>query len=376
MLNRRGPLHPDWLGRCAGAPRPAPRPAQPVSRRAFLALGGAAAAAAAASLRASQQSRAYSLEPIAAGHTLKDAEGRVVLSYLTSKPEGVPLAGNSVCCIHPFNTLGGVAATDIAPADHRDHRGIFFAWHDMTFTKNVAQGAERGGGPPRSDRASRGAGGPDDQVTTVKGDFWGWGRFAPIENRVIRNTGVRLTETSEAAGTVTVANDWTIGPDVVMKEESTIRAAEEQGARVLDLTYRFSSDYDVTLNQMAFTGFCFRARKEGPYTFFDSNGEVTLPNSGATNPATDWPAKPWYSHQVTLPDGKIVSSAVIDHPSNPPSLWHGARSVSFLNPCISAPGPVTIPARRPLTLRYRAVAHDGKFPDGWLDRTAAAWRNR
>jgi hypothetical protein len=319
----------------------------PLSRRTFLALSGAVAVG--ASLGASQQSRAYTLEDIAAGKTLKDAQGRVVLSYLTSKPEGVPLAGNSVCCIHPFNTIGGVAATDIAPADHRDHRGIFFAWHDMTFTKNGQ---------------------------SVKGDFWGWGRFAPIDNRVIRNTNVNLIETSASAGTVRVTNDWTIGPDVVMKEASTIRAAEEQGVRVLDLTYTFTSDYDVTLNQMAFTGFCFRARKEGPYTFFDSNGEVTLPNSGATNPASDWPAKPWYSHQVTLPDGKIVSSAVIDHASNPPSLWHGARGVSFLNPCISAPGPVAIPSGKPLTLRYRAVAHDGKFADGWLDRMAAAWRTR
>ena len=319
---------------------------RPVTRRTFLALGGAATMG--ASLRA-RQARIYTLEDIAAGKTLKDAQGRVVLSYLTSKPEGVPLAGNSVCCIHPFNTLGGERATDIAPADHRDHRGIFFAWHDMTFVKNGQ---------------------------SVKADFWGWGRFAPTADRVIRNRSVTLTGASAAAGDVAVVNDWMIGPDVVLKEESTIRAAEEQGARVLDLTYRFTSDYEVTLNQMAFTGFCFRCRKEGPYTFFDSNGEVTLPNSGATNPATDWPARSWYSHLVTLPDGKVIASAVIDHPGNPPSLWHGARGVSFLNPCITAPAPVTIPAGRALTLRYRTVAHDGAFPAGWLDRMAGSWRSR
>ena len=155
---------------------------------------------------------------------------------------------------------------------------------------------------------------------------------------------------------------------------TTIRAAEDQGARVLDLAYRFTSDYDVTLDQMAFTGFCFRCRKDGPYTFFDSQGEVKLPNSGATKPESDWPARDWYSHVVTLPDGKIVSSAVIDHPSNPPSAWHGARSVSFLNPCITAQAAKEIPARQPLTLRYRAVAHDGNFPEGFLDRMAKAWR--
>ena len=149
---------------------------------------------------------------------------------------------------------------------------------------------------------------------------------------------------------------------------------EEQGTRVLDLTYRFTSDYDVTLNRMAFTGVCFRCRKDGRYVFSDSKGEVTLPNSAATDPESDWPARDWYSHTLDITGGKTVASAVIDHPSNPPTAWHGARAVSFLNPCIAAPGAVTIPAGKPLTLRYRAVVYDGKFPDGLLDRMAAEWR--
>ena len=71
-----------------------------LTRRMFLMLSGAAGMR--ASLKG--QRSAYTLEPDPAGKTLKDPAGRVVLSYLTSKPEGVPLAGNSVCCIHPFNT--------------------------------------------------------------------------------------------------------------------------------------------------------------------------------------------------------------------------------------------------------------------------------
>jgi hypothetical protein len=110
--------------------------------------------------------------------------------------------------------------------------------------------------------------------------------------------------------------------------------------------------------------------------YADSKGEVTLPDSGPTAPESNWPARDWYSHTVTRPGGKTVASAVIDHPSNPPSTWHGVRLVSFLNPCIAAAKPVTIAARQPLTLRYRAVTHDGRFPDGWLDRMAAEWRAR
>jgi len=78
--------------------------------------------------------------------------------------------------------------------------------------------------------------------------------------------------------------------------------------------------------------------------------------------------------EVTLADGKVLSSALIDHPTNPRSMWHGARGVSFLNPCISAPGAVQVPAGKTLALRYRAVAFDGPFPAGMLDQMAAAWR--
>jgi hypothetical protein len=319
-----------------------------LDRRSFLALSGAGLVG--ASLRG--QTRTYTLETMAAGKTLKDAAGNVVLSYLTSKPEGIPLAGNSVCCIHPFNTPGGEAATDIAPPDHRDHRGIFFAWHDMTFAKNGQ---------------------------SVKADFWGWGAHAPTDGRVIKNRSVDLVSADGARAEIKVINDWMIGTDRVMEATETIRAGAFSGdrGRTLDLTYVFTSDYDVTLNPMAFTGFCFRCRKEGPYTFFNPDGEVTLekfPNSNANRPETDWPAKTWYSHRVALQNGKVVSSAVIDHPSNPPSLWHGARSVSFLNPCVSAEGAVQIPAGKTLTLKYLAITRDGEFPQDYLNDVAAEWR--
>ncbi len=315
----------------------------PFSRRVFLALTGAAAFR--SSLRG--QSRGWALESGVAGKTLTDPNGRVVFGYLTSKPPGVPLEGNSACCIHPFNTVGGECATDIAPADHRDHRGIFFAWHDVSFT--------RGG-------------------ETLRGDFWGWGQFAPIESRVIVNRELRLARSDASSAEVAVRNDWTIGKQTVMQEATTIGASDRAGMRLLDLTFRFTSDYDVTINRMAFTGLCFRCRKDGEYVYSDSKGEVKLPDSKPTVPESDWPAREWYSHTVVHDGGKTVASALIDHPGNPPSLWHGVRLVSFLNPCISAPRAVTIRAGSALTLRYCAVTQDGAFTTGVLDKLAAEWR--
>jgi hypothetical protein len=91
-------------------------------------------------------------------------------------------------------------------------------------------------------------------------------------------------------------------------------------------------------------------------------------------PESDWPAKPWYGYTLTLDDGKVAGVAVIDHPKNPPSLWHNHRDIRMLNPCIVAPGEVKLKANQPLVLRYRVVAHDGKTPVEALSKMAEVWR--
>ena len=174
-----------------------------MTRRTFLEMAGAAAVGA----RNRQLKRSYTLEPGPNGMILKDPAGHVVLAYLTSKPEG--LAGNSACCIHPLNTLAGERVTDLAPPDHKDHRGLFFAWHNVEFRK----GAD-----------------------LLKGDFWGWGRYAPVEDRVIVSKEVRLVRADARTADLAVTNDWMIGQQAVMREAVTIGVSEERGARVLDLS--------------------------------------------------------------------------------------------------------------------------------------------
>ena len=79
----------------------------------------------------------YELEPAAAGKSLKAPDGRVVLTYLTSKPEGLNLRANSACCFHPVVTPSGERLTDLAPGDHVHHRGIFLAWHSIDFRRKA-----------------------------------------------------------------------------------------------------------------------------------------------------------------------------------------------------------------------------------------------
>ena len=283
-----------------------------MERRDFLRIAAAAASAG----TVSGQGKAYTFESEASGKTLKTPSGQTVFTYLTSKPEGVPLAGNSACCFHPLNTPSGERVTDIAPADHKDHRGLFFAWHEMTFH------------------------GKDGDV---KGDFWGWGRFAPTEGRIIENRVLRLLRADAQTAEIAIQNDWNIQGRKALDESATAKVSERQGARILDLQYRFGSDAGVTLNQMAFTGLCLRCRKDGQAYFSDTKGKVTLPDSNATKPELNWPAADWYSYTIALENGKTIAAAVIDHPANPKSTWHEPTRLAFLNPCIAAPGPSTFP---------------------------------
>jgi hypothetical protein len=317
----------------------------PFHRRAFL---GALGAATARSVLAAPD---YVLEPNAAGQTLKAPDGRTALAYLVRKPEGIPLAGNSVCCFHPLNTPSGERVTDIAPSDHRDHRGVFFAWQSLDFHKN-------------------------DKV--LRGDFWGWGRFAPTDGRLIQNRDIRLVHADSSSAELAISNNWIIDGETVMTEQTSARAHEAQGARVLDLVYRFQSDWEVVVDHVAFTGLCVRCRNDGKAYFSNAEGKVDLPDSNPLKPEMNWPAANWYSHTISLNGansiGKTVTTALIDHPANPESTWHEPRGVSFLNPCISALREVALPAGKPFVLRYRVVALDGEAPAGVLKSLSAEWR--
>jgi hypothetical protein len=79
---------------------------------------------------------------------------------------------------------------------------------------------------------------------------------------------------------------------------------------------------------------------------------------------------------VTLPEGKEFTVAVVNHPKNPPSLWHNHRDIRMLNPCIVAPAEVKLTQGKPLVLRYRTIAMDGGISVDDLNKLAAEWRGR
>jgi hypothetical protein len=306
---------------------------------------------------------AYTLIPVTDGQELKTPDGRTVFQYVTRKPANTRLLAASACYFHPLNTPSGERVTDVAPGDHRHHRGVFLAWHSMEFRQ-------------KADFSSFGPTGPTRGFNINRGDFWGWGQFAPTQDRVIRNRGVRLAQADAGRAVVEIVNDWMIGDSRMMEEATAVEVRERDGVYVVDLAYKLTPSQDLLLNQTAFGGFCVRARNDGESYYANTAGKVGLADPHYSVPELNWPAADWYDYTIGLTGGKTIGAAVVDHPGNPPATWHNPRYVWMINPCIVARGPVTVKHGTPLTLRYRVVMHDGATPKALLDALAKDWRSK
>jgi hypothetical protein len=301
----------------------------------------------------------YTLEPAPFGMQLKTPDGRVVFEYLTKKPDG--LTSPSAACFHPVNTPTGERVTSLAPDDHPHHRGMYIAWEDAEFRQPLD--------PARRTPTSSLYG-----WSVTKADFWGWGQYAPREGRVIQNRSIKLASADAAKAQVEIHNDWNVDARKMADETTTATVAERDGVYVIDVVFRLAVLVDFQLNKQAFSGFNFQARKDGQSHYTYPGGVVTLPDGHYSVPELNWPSAPWYGYVIALTSGKTVGAAVLDHPSNPPTTWHGSRGLWMLNPNIAALWPVTIKTDAPLTLRYRVVVHDGDTPTALLNKLSDEWR--
>jgi len=264
------------------------------------------------------------------------ALGRKVAEYQMRAPVGTKLVVDSGDFFHPVYTPRGVVITDLAPSDHPHHRGVFLGWVEMHGAKDA--------------------------------DFWGWGEHAPIQGRQIVNRSLSVMESG-----LETLSDWQADGVVLIHEKLTARMTNSGNVNLLDLDYHLTPVSDLKLARWAFSGFCLRTRKEGAIEFFSPAGSVQLPNPSHLKPESDWPDAPWYACTVKL-EGGLAGAAIINHSSNPPTLWHNHRDVRMINPCIVAPAEVNLKKGQPLRLRYRVVTFDGEVPTAALNTLAAEFR--
>ncbi len=256
--------------------------AQPIDRRGFLTAATGMVAGAAMRGRARMQTGAYTLDTDPLGKALKDGNGRTVFVYMTKRPDNPNFWANSTCCFHPLFTPSGERITDFAPGDHHHHRGVFLAWHSMTFHR-------------KADFSKLGPLGPTHGSDINRADFWGWGQFAPIDKRVITNRDIRLVKADARSAELEIVNDWNIEDQRYLAERTTVGWHEEKGGHVLDLTYQLTPDWDLTLDRTAFGGFCVRARNDGESGYWDPSGKVSRPDPHYSAPDLNWPDRDWYA---------------------------------------------------------------------------------
>jgi hypothetical protein len=309
------------------------------------------------------QAAAYTLEPTQYGMQLKTPDGRIVLEYMTKRPENIGLTSPSVACFHPVRTPSGEVITSLAPDDHPHHRGIYFGFHDSQFFEPATR-------PSLSATASLKA------ATVRRADFWGWGVYAPREGRVVQNRDIKLTKSDAGHAELEIVNDLLIEGRNMGSDGYKAVVTERDGVFIIDLDYHLTPRVEYVANKNAFGGFVLQARKDGESAYSTPAGIVTRRDPHYAYPELDWPSEPWYDYSITVKgSGKALGAAVIDHPSNPPTLWHNSRTLWMLNPVITALGPVTITPDAPLKLRYRIVVHDGLTPTAVLNKLSAEWRS-
>jgi Family of unknown function (DUF6807) len=276
---------------------------------------------------------------------------KILATYQLKPDKKVELPVESACYFHPLKTPAGIPVTDVAPFDHPHHRGVFLGWVEM-------HGGDGG----------------------VNADFWGWGEHAPTKDRRIVHRELLKAATGKGCA-FEVRNEWMAGEQVVIDEYLRADARNILGATVLDVQYTLTPKSEIKLARWAFSGFCVRTRLDGRLEAFGPGGRVDLPNPSHLKPESDWPAAPWYGYELRGVDrggpegGLTVGVAVVDHPKNPPTLWHNHRGIGMLNPCIVAPAAVTMKTDDPpLVLRYRVIAFDGQFQREIVTRLADDFR--
>ena len=230
--------------------------------------------------------------------------------------------------IHPLFSLKGDTLTEEFPPDHLNHRGIFWAWHQLYV-----------------DSVNIGSGWINDNITVDVIDL-------KTQNK---NTQVRINieaiwKSSEFCDGKPFMNEHTI--IIVHQLESDIRKIDFE-IRLKPLVEGFliggSSD------EKGYGGFCTRIKLPDNLIFTSENGQVTPQllqiNSG-----------PWMDFSGDFGQDSVISGlTILCHPDNPdyPAPWILRQKGSMQNVVFPGQNKISIPMDNPVVLRYRLIIHNG-----------------
>ncbi len=281
----------------------------------------------------------FSVESTEAGVFIKEA-GQKVLFY-QKQPQSQNGRYKRANYVHPLYDLKGDVLTEDFPADHRHHRGIFWAWHQLWV------GDKKLG----------------DAWTTK--DFLAKVQSVKVDEQNPKSVAIH----ADVRWTSDLLTDDQNRPVPVVDEETTITVhAKQETLRLVDFEIRLKAlkpgvKIGGSEDVKGYGGFSVRIKLSPETKFRDPQGEVK-PKTTAVK------AGPWLD--VATPAGGV---AILDHPQNPgyPEPWILREQRSMQNPAYPGRNPVALSQTDPLVFKYRLVIHEGPLNGGTLNRLQQEW---
>jgi hypothetical protein len=254
-----------------------------------------------------------------------------VYNFGMTLAKGFPESMRRAAYLHPVYAPDGTVLTDDFNPNHAHHRGIFWAWPEITVD------------------------GKKDDIWTVKG----------FQERFVRWD---RKEVNSDAATLAFENGWYDGEKRFVKENVEIVAHQAQGnRRTLDFTLSFEAvNSPVKIvgtpdQQKGFGGFAMR------FATPDGGGSKTIitTDQGVSPKDGVMSRHPWAQISGVY-KGKAAGARIEDDPGNPgypKNGWLMRHELCALN--VSYPGldPITLESGKPLRLKYRVILFSGESPD-------------
>jgi hypothetical protein len=229
--------------------------------------------------------------------------------------------------IHPLFAINGDTLTEVFPADHPFHRGIYWAWHQVYID------------------------------TLSAGDLW---VMKDISQHVDSSDLSMINDNAVMQAWVTWHSPLYENNRAFLREHNTIKVYPNEGnIRRIDFEIQLYSLVDKLRlggsdDEKGYGGFCLRLQQADSILFSSSNGKVTPQllqlNSGK-----------WMDFsRPSLATGDSIGVAVLSHPSLPvfPAPWILRQSGSMQNIVYPGRTPVGIDKGK-ITLKYRLIVHNG-----------------
>ncbi|MCF8361083.1 MAG: PmoA family protein [Prolixibacteraceae bacterium] len=265
------------------------------------------------------------------GFWIKQGETKV-LFFQREVNDSVPeYARNNY--FHPVYDLNGNVITEDFPEDHFHHRGIFWAWHQVSVNgeKNC--------------------------------DPWDIKNF----EQKVRDIEFKLNE--EGNGELNYTSYWYASnkPDDPFMREHTTVTVHPRALRYRQIDFEIelqALDHQFSIggsdNIKGYGGFSFRLKTNANTEFYCSGGEQITPQNTAMKCGAF----------VNIINPELKRGVVIhNNPKNPEIAGWILRQDNSMQNC-AWPGrePVDLLVEKPVTLRYSLLIHNGKLKKRAIDR--------